>query len=279
MKNKTEQQTQSHYTLENLTDSLLEMIKNAGIDIDNLNPDDLAPLDEFHMRGRAATIGLAETAGIKENMRVLDVGSGIGGPSRFLAANFGCHVTGIDLIEEYCKLSEIFAEKLNMSDRVDYQCCNACELPFDNESFDVVWTQHVAMNIEDKEKLYKESTRVLKPNGKFAIYDVLAGENQPIHFPVPWAREQAISFLATFDEMKSYLEKNSMEIMDTKDFTQEGLDWFKAMKEKTEKEGPPPLSIHLLLGNDFGQMVQNLIQNLSERRIKLGQIVSQKTAN
>lgn len=276
---KLDQNIQSHYTVENLTDSILSLIKKAGLDIDNLVPDDLMIFDEFHVRGRNATVKLAESAGIEKNMRVLDIGSGIGGPSRYLATHFGCHVTGIDLTEEYCSISRLFAEKLGLKDNLTYHCCNALEMPFENESFDVIWTQHVAMNIEDKHKLYSETARVLKPNGTFAIYDILADKNQPIHFPVPWAKDPSISFLATLAEMNSYLKQNGLVIDSSTDYTQEGIEWLHAMSEKIAKEGPPPLSVKTLMGNDFGLMIKNIMTNLTEKRLAVFQIIANKNSN
>jgi SAM-dependent methyltransferase len=149
-------------------------------------------------------------------------------------------------------------------------------MPFADESFDVIWTQHVAMNISEKEELYQETTRCLKPGGVFVIYDILAGDNQPIHFPVPWAKRQEMSFLATSGEMKTYLENAGMKISNWQDKTAAGIDWIRTMREESEKTGPPLLGVHLLLGDEFKLMLGNLNRNFMENRVALVQIIANK---
>jgi ubiquinone/menaquinone biosynthesis C-methylase UbiE len=266
-----------HYGQSELTKNLLELISAAGKSIDNLQPDDLIALDEFHVRGRLATIELAQLAGLDNTKHVLDIGSGIGGPSRFLTLNYGCRVTGIDLTAEYCRLAEFLADKFGLGERLRYHHGSALEMPFADKSFDVIWTQHVAMNIREKEKFYMEAARCLKSNGLFAIYDILGTDNQPIHFPVPWAKRTEMSFLATSAEMKTYLENVGMKIQSWQDKTAAGIEWIRRMREESDKKAPPVLGIHLLLGEDFKLMMGNLFRNLIEKRVELVEITAIKT--
>lgn len=166
---------QTHYTRVNLGKIILAALEKAGKDVHCLTPEDLAPIDEFHIRGRVATLEFARAVGLEKCMHVLDVGSGIGGTARCLAEAFGCHVTGIDLTEEYCQAAEMLSARTNLKYLVDFHQGDATKLPFNDQSFDVIWTEHVAMNILDKLQLYKEMYRVLKSGGTLAIYDVLAG--------------------------------------------------------------------------------------------------------
>lgn len=267
---------QTHYTRSDLGNVILAALEGAGKDTNRLTLEDLAPVDEFHIRGRAATLELARAAGLDAAKRVLDVGSGVGGTSRCLAKEFGCRVTGIDLTEEYCRAAALLTAKIGLADLIDYRQGDATNLPFDDASFDVVWTEHVAMNIPDKSRLYREMHRVLKPGGTLAIYDVLAGPSGPVLFPVPWARTPDASFLVRPEELRELLEAGGFTVTNWSDTTDVARAWFVSLAEKIRKEGLPPLGFHILLGPDFQAMAQNQRQNLEEGRIVLAQVIAKK---
>lgn len=266
----------AHYARSDLGSLILAALEKAGKDLNRLTPEDLAPIDEFHIRGRAATLELARAASVDSTKRVLDVGSGVGGTSRCLAREFGCRVTGIDLTDEYCRAAAMLSDRIGLAELVDYRQGDATNLPFPDASFDIVWTEHVAMNIPDKPGLYREMYRVLKPGGTLAIYDILAGPSGPVLFPVPWARTPESSFLATPDEMRSLLEEAGFNIAVWSDTTDAARAWFVALAEKIRKEGMPPLGFHVLLGSDFQAMAQNQRRNLEEARIVLAQVVARR---
>lgn len=259
----------SHYASQELETVILEALVKAGKALDRLKPEDLAPIDEFHIRGRKATLELARELGLREGMQVLDVGCGLGGASRLLALEFGCQVTGLDLTAEYCRVASLLAERLGLADRVSYRQGNALALPFADASFDLLWTQHAAMNIADKARLYGEMWRVLKPGGTLAIYDILAGPGGPVHFPVPWARDPSISFLISPEQLRATLETAGFEIQSWRDSTETGRCWFRQLGEKIAEQGPPPLGLQLLLGPEFRQMAQNQVRNLEQDRVSL----------
>jgi len=267
---------QTHYTRADLGDVILAALEKAGKDVNRLTPEDLAPIDQFHIRGRTATLELARAAGLDAAKHVLDVGSGVGGTSRCLAKEFGCRVTGIDLTDEYCRAAAMLSAKIGLAHLVDYRQGDATNLPFDDQTFDVVWTEHVAMNIPDKTRLYKEMHRVLKPGGTLAIYDVLAGPSAPVLFPVPWARTPDTSFLVQPNELRRFLERAGFTVTDWSDTTDVARTWFVSLAEKIRKEGFPSLGFHVLLGADFQVMAQNQGRNLQEGRIVLAQIVARK---
>lgn len=276
MSNRVNDEIQAHYSRPEIGSVILAALEKAGKDLGRLTLEDLAPIDEFHIRGRAATLELARAAGLDASKRVLDVGSGVGGTSRCLAKEFGCRVTGIDLTDEYCRAAAMLSAKVGLTDLVDFRQGDATALPFADGEFDVVWTEHVAMNIPDKPRLYKEMYRVLKPGGTLAVYDVLAGPTGPVLFPVPWARTPDTSFLVQPGELRRLLEDAGFTISDWSDTTEVARTWFVALAEKIRKEGFPPLGFHVLMGADFQAMAQNQGRNLQEGRIVLGQVVARK---
>src|SRR5215475_2633548 len=185
-----------HYRATGLSERLKTALAVFGPDDLRLTPQQLAGLDQFHTRGLAATADLAKLAGIRTDMSVLDVGSGVGGPARALAASTGCRVTGVDLSEPFVDAARYLTERTGQSGQVSFQHGSAPELPFDDGGFDVVLLQHVAMNIADRARLYREIRRALRQRGRFATFDVVASGGEP-HYPVPWARTPATSFLMT----------------------------------------------------------------------------------
>jgi ubiquinone/menaquinone biosynthesis C-methylase UbiE len=255
---------QRHYTTGHLQANVLAALVEAGYDPDHLDPEALAPAEEFHTLGRMATIALADAAKITASDKVLDVGSGLGGPARMLARRHGCHVTGIDLTPELCEVAKDLTRRVGLSDKVDIQQGNALALPFANSSFDVVWTQHVSMNIADKSKLYAEMRRVCKLGGRLAFFDILAGPLQPLHFPVPWADTQSTSFLATAQETRADVEAAGFAVRIWEDVTKEAADFYVQLSNAPPVQSP--IGIHLLIPN-MPVKGANLKRNVDEGRI------------
>jgi SAM-dependent methyltransferase len=267
-----------HYTRPgtSMENTILTALGNAGKNVDQLTVDDLAPIDEFHIQGREATANLASLLNLQPNFHILDVGAGIGGPSRYLASKFGCRVTGLDLVEEYCRVADSLAKRVKLDNLLNYRQGNATQMPFDDATFDVVWTQHASMNIADKKRLYSEMHRVLKPGGKLAVYEIYKGssdmDGSSIHFPVPWALDPSISHLISGEEARKLLKDVAgfQEVM-WEDKTGSAIDWIKQMIKRAQISGPPPIGVHVLVGPQWSDMVKNLLKNLEEGRLTLAQ--------
>jgi MPBQ/MSBQ methyltransferase len=264
-----------HYARGGLAQSILDALQRAGKNLDALTIDDLAPVDQFHVRGKLSTIELAERAGISAGQSILDIGGGIGGPARTLATLFGCHVTVVDLVDEFCETGAMLTERLDLADRVVHQQGDATALPFPDESFDVVWTQHSTMNIEPKASIYAEFQRVLRHRGRYASQEIMRGENSPVHYPVPWARDPSINFLESPDAIRGKIESSGFSMLQWIDETNKAREWYDK-RLATAAAGLPPLGIHLLLGDDMVAMSRNQVLNLNEHRIAIYQAVFEK---
>ncbi|TAK41741.1 MAG: methyltransferase domain-containing protein [Betaproteobacteria bacterium] len=263
----------SHYGVGDLGTRILEALRAAGKDIEHLAPGDLAPLDAFHIRGRDASRELAVLAQLDATHRVLDIGSGIGGSARYLAAEYGCHVTGIDLTEEYCRVATLLSERCGLAARTAFRAASALELPYPDASFDLAWTEHVQMNVADKARFYGEIRRVLVPGGKLLFHDVFRGPAGEPYFPVPWAGDASISHLEAPEEVARLLQSLGLRRRHWEDVTAKSLAWFRALLERFATRGRPPLGLHLLMGADASQKFENLVRNLDEARIVVVQAV------
>jgi SAM-dependent methyltransferase len=260
---------EAHYTRRSLGDTILSALREAGKDLEHLTPDDLAPVDEFHSGQRNATVRLAQLAGVAGAEDVLDVGCGIGGPSRFLAKAFGCRVTGLDLTAEFVEVASMLARRTGLAGKVNYRQGDALDLPFADASFDLVWSQNAAMNIADRDRLYAEMRRVLKPAGKLAIQDVAAGPGGEPYYPTPWAKDKSISFLFPPQITREKLERAGFRVLAWHDPTRESLEQALARAKALETGSLPPLGLHILIGPNFPTVSKNMVRNLEEARIQL----------
>lgn len=261
-----DERVSGHYGWPGLMDAIENEIRRHGIDPENVTVAQLAPVDNYHAFRLAGTLALAAAAGISAADRVLDVGGGIGGPARQLAERIGCHVTVVDLTAEYCAVGETLTRWTRLTDRVSFVHASALDMPFDDASFDIAWTQHASMNIADKDGLYREVARVLRPGGRFAFFDILAGPNQPIHFPVPWAADPSFSFLLSPDETRALIAKHGF-----RETTWLSGGDLEAELDRSYQGGAddagPTLDSALLNGPDSAVMGENTVRNLDESRI------------
>ncbi len=254
----------AHYGETGIGERILAALQEEGIDIGALTPELLAPVDQFHTRGIIATREHAELAAPREDMHVLDVGCGVGGPARYLAATYGCRVTGIDLTEEFVEVAKMLTARCRLDHFVDFQQGNALDLPFEDTSFDMVWCQNITMNIEDKAGFYREVARVLKPGGRFTSTEMAAGAAGPPHFPLPWARVPEISFLVPQDEMRTALEAAGLRILEWRDAS---ADVVAAAQSQAEQKRHSKLGVGLIAGADFGERAANSARSLAEGRL------------
>lgn len=252
---------------------VLSILQKAGKNIDALTQDDLSSFDQFHIGGIIETRKLAHVAGIEPGMRILDVGSGLGGPARVLAAEFGCHVTGIDLTEEFCKVAEMLTERVGLAHQVSFKHGSALDMSFPDNSFDVVWTQFAGMNIENKARLYDQMRAVLKDGGILAMHEIMAGPVEGLHFPVLWANDPSISFLKPPEEIRGLLAEKGFTPLVWNDITSDSNAWFESMIARaSQPDRPPGFDVFIL--ENVAQKAGNILHSLRENRIVVMQIVS-----
>ena len=245
----------------------------AGKDLNHLQPADLAELEDFHTLGRIATRQLADLAEITTNDEVLDAGSGIGGTARFLADQFGCRVTAIDLTTEYCQTARWLNQLVKLDDRVTVRQGDATDLPFAKASFQVVVSQHVQMNVTDKARLYQQARRVLVTGGRLAIWDITAGTEGKLDYPLPWANQPQFSHLVSADQLRSVIDTAGFAAVHWNDLTEAA----RTLMETFLSAPSGPLGLHTFIDN-FAEKANNLARGLSSGRLQVIQGVAQAIA-
>jgi SAM-dependent methyltransferase len=269
-----------HYGTEPLWGRVQDALRRAGLDGDGVQWAQFAPLDEFHTRGLVATRELAQALGPNPGDAVLDVGSGLGGPARLLAAEYRCDVTGIDLSDEFVEVATRLTERAGLSELVRFRQGDALDLPFADESFDHAVTQHVAMNIADRPRLYAGIRRLIRPGGRLALHDVVAGNGEPLRFPVPWSRDPGTSFLLSADDTRAAVAAAGFDELTFVDQSRESAEWFRALSGGTGStggtggDGAPTIGLPIVMGDQFPAMTANLADNLINGRVGVVRLVA-----
>jgi len=269
---------QAHYTTDDIAGRIVAAVRAVLGDDTPLTPDILAQIDHFHGGGLAATRDLVAVLQPQAGERILDIGSGIGGPARWIASKHACHVTGIDLTPAFCLAAEQLNQATGLAGQVRIVEGSALAMPFDDGSFDRAYSQNVVMNIADKPGFYREASRVLKPGGLLALSNVAAGPNGPPRFPVPWATSPEASFLSSPAETRADLERAGLEILRFEDTSAKMAAARKALRERLEREGLPPLGFHVFMGERLLEAQINGARNAEEGRISSVEALVRKPA-
>jgi SAM-dependent methyltransferase len=201
----TENLVREHYSSDDLEERVLGALRDAGVDVDHLTVDDLGGLDQLHVGGRAATDHLLDALGVTADTTLLDVGAGIGGGARVAAARHGCRATGIDLTPGFVDVARMLTERVGLTGLVSFDVGSATELPYPDASFDRAMLNHVGMNIPAKDRMFGEVRRVLRPGGRFAVYDQMRVGDGKLTYPMPWAEDETSSFVETRDRYRELL--------------------------------------------------------------------------
>jgi ubiquinone/menaquinone biosynthesis C-methylase UbiE len=256
------------YYLEHLLEDIIHRLEEQGVDIDNVQRKDVSGVDEFHVRGAQVSKELVDSIELN-NLSVLDVGCGLGGPARMIADEFNCQVSGIDMCSEYIRTAEGLSELVGLDNKTNFIVGDALNLPYEDEFFDVVWTQHVQMNIEDKKRFYSEINRVLKKGGSFLYYDIFKTGNKDVNYPVPWANIPDVSHLGTIANMNSILTILGFNAIEIKDQSVAAEEFLHKLFIKLKADGPPKIGLNVLMGASTKEKLGNILQGIKEGKIVL----------
>ena len=227
----------------------------AGLARDHdITIDDLAPVDEFHLGGAAATDALAADLGLGAGDRVLDIGSGIGGPARRMATSTGCTVVGVDLTPSFVATATELSRLTGLDDRTEFRVGDATRLELEG-SFDAATLIHVGMNIPDKTAFFAAVAERLDPGCRFAVYDIMATSDvAELAYPLPFAAAADEAWVESPDAYVDALTAAGFEVGEPVDRTKLALDAAAA----AGAAGAPPVSLGTLMGPDFRTMFANL---------------------
>jgi len=250
-----------HYAPGGLLEAIKAALAEMGADPNAPDPDILKPVDEFHTGGLEATEALLDPLGITPATRVADMGSGVGGTARFIATRYGAEVTGVDLTPEFVDTATALSAMVGLGDKTRFHTGSVLDLPLQDAAYDLVTQLHVGMNIEDKPKLFAEVFRILKPGGRFAIFDIMQGESgAEIGFPVPWASDPSASFVAQPQTYRDAAHAAGFVPILERDRSAYARDFFGRVIKSLEENGPQPIGLHLLMGPTAQEKYGNAVK-------------------
>jgi len=266
-----------HYSRGELLDRLSAALVQDGVDPRHPDMESLAPYDQFHGRGLEATVEIANLLDVAPDDRILDIGSGIGGPARYFAHRFGCDVTGIDLTAEFCDVASHLTGLLGLGQRVRFVLGNAVRMPFANNSFDGAYSMNVSMNIADKAGFYREIHRVLRPGGWLMLSEIAKGAGGDAEYPTPWADSARTSFLSTPEETRRGLLEAGIDVVRVHSTREAALAFgarSRAMVDRGEK--PPHRAVGLIHGEIGPRAIANTARALADARIVPIEVLGRK---
>jgi ubiquinone/menaquinone biosynthesis C-methylase UbiE len=267
----------AHYSRGRLLERLDAALRQDGIDPARPTLEQLAPYDQFHSRGLEATAEAAALMPAKAGDRLLDIGSGLGGPARWLARHFRCRVVGVDLTPEFCEAATLLAQRTETTAAVEFHVGDALTLPFVDGSFDGAYSMNVSMNIADKPAFYREVLRVLKPGGWLLLSEVARGAGAEPDYPMPWAANAAASFLTTPEQTRDGLTAAGFEVLHLRSTRDEALAYGARSREAVARgERPPHRAVILVHDIVAPAAMSNSARALAEGRVDPIEILVRK---
>jgi SAM-dependent methyltransferase len=193
-----------------------------------------------------------------------------------MARRFGCNVNGIDITRPFVDTANKLTALVRMQDSVSIEHGDGQRLPYGDVTFDGAYSQHVTMNVADRRSFFSEAHRVLKRGAFFALTEHGLGPKGDPWFPLPWSTDGTGSYLHTSSETIALLESVGFGAIVVEDKGKDYEAAYRATLAKAEKEGPPPLGLHLLLGATAAEKTRNALRNIEEGRTHPFQLVCVK---
>lgn len=265
-----------HWGRADLYQQIVSSLKTMSRPLEGLTVEDLAPVDHYHARGFAATVELADRLSIRTGQKIVDIGSGLGGPARYIASRFGCQVSGVDITPSFVETARKLTALLRMEEQVAFEQGDGRKLPFPDAAFDGGYSQHVTMNVENRRLFFDEACRVLEPGAFFALTEHGLGPKGDPLFPVPWSEDGSGSYLIPLSETLAIMKSAGFEAFDVEETASKYAAGYAKAIENAEKGLLPPLGIHLLLGENAQEKLRNSARNLQEGRTHPFQVICRK---
>jgi SAM-dependent methyltransferase len=201
---------------------------------------------------------------LRPGLRLLDVGSGLGGPARYFASEHGCRVTGIDLTQGFVDVAQSLTKRVNLDGLAEFQQGSALQMAFAAETFDGAYMIHVGMNIADKAGIFRQVRRALKGGGLFTVFDIVRTADGAIRFPVPWAISEESSFVAGVKDYREALQGAGFRVEKERGRRAFSIEFTERLMARMAQSGPPALGLHLLMGEQAPLMARNMLVMMKE---------------
>ena len=270
-----------HYDRPGLLAAIESGFAEAGRPTGELTLADLAPVDEFHVGARPATESFLARLALDQEMTVLDVGCGLGGPARYAAATFGCRMVGVDPTEAYVEAARALTGWVGLDDRVTFRCATTRELTeSDDNRFDAAYLMHVGMNVADKTAFFAEIGTLLEPGATLGVYDLMRTDDGDLDYPMPWATTAGTSFVATQVAYEASLASAGFEIVsaaERHDLANVFVDT--VGRAVAAGRGPAgPVGLHLVMGPTIGAKVGNLTRALQAEVVTPVELLARRSS-